>query len=71
MEWIRIWLIPKLENVKCYIYSLYMIQILRSFVKLHPAENIEVFIEFVHEKYPPLLALDMTTFIVPYTCGNH
>ena len=71
MEWIRIWLNSALEYVKCYKYCLYMIQILRSFVELHPDETIEVFIEFVHEKYPPLLGLDMTTLIIPYTCGNH
>ena len=48
-----------------------MIQILRSFVELHPANNLEVFVEFVHEKYPALPGLDMTTLIVPYTCGDH
>ena len=71
MEWIKIWLNPELEDVKCYVCSPYMIQILRSFVELHPAENVEVFVEFVHENYPALPGLDITTLIVPYTCGDH
>jgi len=71
MEWVRIWLNPELEDVKCHVCSPYMIGILRSFLKLHTAENLEVFVEFIHEKYPALPGLDMTTLIVPYTCGNH
>lgn len=50
MEWIRIWLNSELEDLKCHVCSPYMIQNLRIFVELHPTENIEVFIEFVHEK---------------------
>lgn len=61
----------ELEDVKCHVCSPYMIQILRSFFELHLAGNIEVFIKFVHEKYPALPGLDMTTLIVPYTCGKH
>lgn len=71
MEWIRTWLNPQLEDVKCHVCSPYLIPILVGFLHLHPTENLEVFIEFVHEKYPALPELDITTLLVPYTCGKH
>ena len=64
MEWIRVWLNPELEDVKCHVYSPYMIQILKFLIELHFAENIEVFIEFLHEKYHTLPAFDITTLIL-------
>ena len=71
MEWIRTWLNPQLEDVKCHLYSLYLIPILDGFLRMYPTESLEVFIEFVHEKYPNFLELDITTLLVPYTCGKH
>ena len=45
MEWIRIWFNPELKDVKYHVYSPYMVQIFKGFVKLVFAENLEVYIE--------------------------
>ena len=71
MEWVRTWLNPQLEDVKCYVCSPYLVSILTGFLDLHPTERIEAFIEFIHDKYPTLPELDITNLLVPFTCGQH
>ena len=71
MEWVRTWLNPQLEDVKCHLCSPYLVPILTSFLQLHPKERLEAFVEFIHDKYPALPDLDITTLLVPYTCGKH
>ena len=57
--------------MKCHVCNPYMVYILRGFIELYLAKNLKVFIEFMHEKYHTLLGLNITTLIVPYTCGKH
>ena len=71
VEWVRTWLNPQLEDVKCHICSPYLVPILEGFLKLQPNERFEAFIEFMHDKYPTLPELDITTLFVPFTCGKH
>lgn len=71
VEWVRTWLNPDLEDVKCHVCSPYLIPILTGFLRLHPTENLEVFKVFISEKYPTLPELDITTLLVPFTCGKH
>ena len=71
MEWVRTWLNPQLEDVKCHICSPYLMPILAGFIRLHPKENLDLFLEFIHDKYPVLPELDITTLLVPFTCGKH
>ena len=33
--------------------------------------GLEVFVNFLHNRYSELPELDVTTLIVPYTCGKH
>jgi len=71
MEWVRTWLNPQLEDVKCHVCSPYLIPVLMRFCELHSMDRLEVFIEFIHNKYTTLPELDITTLLVPYTCGKH
>lgn len=71
MEWIRTWLNPQLEDVKCHVCSPYLIPILTEFLLIHPSEKLQVFLDFIHDKYPTLPDLDITTLLVPFTCGKH
>src|SRR5579875_3578302 len=71
MEWTRLWLNPRIEDVKCFICSPYLVSILNGFCKSSPNENYEVFIDFVHDKYPNWPDLELKTLLVPYTCGSH
>ena len=71
VKWVRTWMNPQLEDVKAYICSPYMVPILEGFLNLQPVEMLEVFIQFIRNKYPTLLEMEMTTLIVPYTCGKH
>lgn len=71
MEWVRMWLNSQLEDVKYHICSPYLIPILTGFLHLHKTEILELFIEFIHDKYPTLPSLDITTLLVPFTCGKH
>ena len=34
-------------------------------------DSIEVFVDFIHNKYGELPDLDITTLVVPFTCGKH
>ena len=57
--------------MKCHLCNPYLVPILTCFLQLHPIENLEAFIEFIHDKYPTLPELDITTLLVPFTCGKH
>ena len=39
MEWVRTWLNPQLDNVKCHICSPYLVPILEGFLNLQPTEK--------------------------------
>lgn len=71
MDWIVIWLNLEFEDIKCHVCSPYLYSLLRAFVESHNAQSLEVYIEWVHERYFTLLGLDITTLIMPYTHGKH
>ena len=71
MEWVRTWLNPQLEYVKCHVCSPYLVPILTRFCELNSTDRMEVFVEFIHNEYKALPDLDITTLLVPYTCGKH
>jgi hypothetical protein len=76
MEWIRAWLNPQIEGVKCHVCSPYLCPLLFAHIEEHREEGIEVglevYVAFIHDKYggslPPQ---DIKTLIVPYTDGKH
>ena len=70
LEWVRTWFNPQIDDVKCHICSPYLIPILEGFLNLQPNERLQVFVDFIHDKYPALPPTDITTLIVPYTCGK-
>ena len=47
-----------------------MVSLLRSHVR-DKKESVEVYIDFLHDKYTALPSLDVRTLIVSYTCGKH
>lgn len=71
MDWIAIWFNLELEDIKCHVYSTYLYSLLRAFVKSQHAHSLEVYIEWVHERYCALFGSDITILIVPYTSGKH
>ena len=71
MEWVRTWLNPQLEDVKCHVCSPYLVPVLTGYCQLNSTDRFELFVEFIHNKYTTLPELDITTLLVPYTCGRH
>ena len=71
MDWIRAWFNPKIQDINCYVCSPYMIGLLTSHVRGARCSGVEVYTEFIRDKYSALPSLDITTLIVPYTCGKH
>ena len=71
MDWIRTWLNPQLEDVKCHICSPYLVPVLTRYCELNTVDRFEDFINFLHNMYTALPNLDITTLLVPYTCGKH
>ena len=70
-DWIRTWLNPQLEDVKCYVCSPYLVPVLTGYCDINSVDRYEHFVDFVHDKYAALPSLDITTIFVPYTCGKH
>lgn len=71
LECIRIWLNPQLEDVKSHMAVPYIPTLLTQMVEEQRRDSLEVFIDCVHNKYGELPDLDITTFIVPISCGSH
>ena len=38
---------------------------------MHSMKSLEVYIDLIHDKYHTLLELDITIFLVSFTCGKH
>ena len=70
-DWIRTWLNPQLEDVKCYVCSPYLVAVFTGYYDINSVDRYEYFIDFLHDKYYALPDLDITTFFVLYTCGKH
>ena len=70
MDWIRAWLNPQIEDTKSYVCSPYLVSLLRSHVR-DKNSSVEVYMDFLLDKYTALPGLDVRTLIVPYTCGRH
>ena len=71
LEWIRAWLNPQIEDTKSHMTVPYIATLLTQSVLEEGRETLEVFVDFVHNKYSELPSLDITTLIVPFTCGSH
>ena len=71
MDWIRAWFNPQIQDIKCHVCSPYLIGLLTSHVRTASSSGIELYAEFVQNIYTTLPALDITTLILPYTCGKH
>lgn len=71
MDWIRVWFNPQIEDKKNYVCSYYLVSLLSLHVRDKKLSDVEVYIDFLHNKYTALPPLDITTLIVPYTCGKH
>ena len=71
MEWIRAWLNPQMEKVGCHICSPYLCPLLLAHIGEARGDTLEVYVSFIHDKYPSLPPQDIKTLIVPYTCGAH
>ena len=71
MAWVRAWLNPQLEDVKSHVCCPYLTPLLRTHLEEEGRDSLEVYIGFLHDKYGALPELDITTLIVPFTCGKH
>ena len=71
MDWIRAWLNSQFEDINCFVCSPYLIGLLTSHVRGARSIGLELYTEFIRDKYKSLSSLDVTTLIVPYTCGKH
>ena len=71
LEWVRVWLNPQLVDVKCHMTLPYITPLLMQSVQDVGRDGLEVFVDFIHNKYGELPGLDITTLIVPFTCGKH
>lgn len=71
MDWIRVWFNHQIEDKKNYVCSYYLVSLLSLHVRDKKLSDVEVYIDFLHNKYTALPPLDITTLIVPYTCGKH
>lgn len=71
MEWIRAWMNPQIESLKCHVCSPYLGPLLMSHVDELKSDTLEVYVTFIHDKYGALPPQDMKTLLVPYTCGKH
>ena len=71
MDWIQAWFNPQIQDIKCYVCSPYLIGLLISHVRGARSSGVEVYTEFIWDKYTTLPPLEVTTLIVPYTCGKH
>ena len=71
MEWIRAWLNAQLEHVKCHVCSPYIGPLLLAHIQEQGNDALEVYVNFIHDKYGALPSQDIKTLIVPYTCRKH
>lgn len=71
LEWVRLWLNPQLEDVKSHMTVPYITSLLTQSVEEAGRDGLEVFVDFLHNKYGELPDLDITTLIVPFSCGKH
>ena len=71
MEWIRSWLNPQVQNLKCYVTCPYLGPLLRAHLIDEGHDSLEGYIGFIHDKYGALPSQDFNTLIIPYTCGKH
>ena len=71
LEWVRAWLNPQLDDVKSHMTGPYICNLLMQSVEEAGREGLEVFVDFLHNKYSELPGLDVTTLIVPYSCNKH
>ena len=71
MDWIRVWFNFQIEDIKNYVCSLYLFILLSSHICDNNSSNIEVYTDFLRDKYTTLPALDITTLIMPYICRKH
>lgn len=71
LEWVRTWLNPQLEDVKSHMTMPYISTLLTQSVEEKGRDGLEIFVDFVHNKYGKLLGLDIITRIVPLSCGKH
>ena len=71
MEWVRSWLNPQIEDVKCYVCSPYLGPLLLAHVAEQQRDVLEVYVSFIHDKYGALPPQDIKSLIIPYTCGKH
>ena len=71
LDWIRTWMNPQLEDVKCQVCSPYLVLVSTGYSELNSVDCYENFIDFLHDKYSALPDLDITTLFVPYACGKH
>ena len=71
LEWVRTWLNPQLDNIESYMTVPYISTLLIQSVEETERDNLEAFVDFLHNKYSELLDLDVTILIVPYSCGKY
>lgn len=64
MEWVRAWFNPLLDDAMTYI-SILLTQIIEEAWR----DGLEVFVDFVHNKYGELPNLDITILIVTLPSG--
>ena len=65
------WLNPQLDDVKSHMTVPYISTLLMQSLEEADGDGLEVFVDFLHNKYSELPELDVTTLIVPYSCGKH
>ena len=56
MEWVRAWLNPQIENIKCHVCSPYLGPLLKAYLEEQGKDSLEVYLSFIHNKYGALLA---------------
>ena len=71
LEWVRAWLNPQLDDVKSHMTVSYISTLLMQSLEEAEGDGLEVFVDFLHNKYSKSPELDVTTLIVPYSCGKH
>lgn len=71
MECVRAWLNSQIENVKCHVCSLHLGPLLKAYLEEQGKDNLEVYVDFIHDKYAAFSAQDIKTLIIPYMYGKH
>jgi hypothetical protein len=61
MEWVRSWLNPQIEDVKCYVCSPNLGPLLLAHVEEQQRDVLEVYVAFIHDKYGALPPQDIKT----------